>query len=275
MELSTSRKLLSVIFSIIIALSVCTATAALTATQTLTKDSFLIKHAVSDELVAQCEEQLSAKYKMLETETGIPQNVFETVKKEYPVSASLKTAFQNVFSNESPELYSRDLVDYFERLCTDYLDGNKIKYDKKNVKNAAEEAASIFSETVGLHNMGSASDKIEEFKGLCTLVSAVSVIAATLSTTMLFLIYSNKKKPQIYILSGASGGTAGAALSALICYFKSPVRSVGVEPAVYKSLFTVSLTRYFMVLFAVSALLTVTLWLTDFFIYKSQHSKDK
>ncbi len=235
MELSATRKLLAVIISVIIAFSTALTITSFAIGSTLASQSFFKKNAVTGELISQCEAQLSAKYKTLEAQSGIPADVFETIKLEYPIGNSLNTAFQNVFSSENPELYNDALVDHFEKLCTDYLDGNHLKYNKTYIRNTATEAAEIFSDTVGLHNMGTASDKMSALKDASSLVTMFALVLLAVSIVLIFMLFSKRKSGYVYIFSSITGGAAGTAIGAFLCKIISPLEELGIAPEVYKS----------------------------------------
>ena len=106
-------------------------------------------------------------------------------------------------------------------------------------------------------------------------MTAISVIAIALSVGMLFLIYSNKKKPQVYVFAGMTGGAMGTALGAAICIVHSPAKRITLSPEIYNSIFRGALERYFLILLALSAVAAIVLWLTTYFAYRNSHKKSK
>lgn len=275
MELASTRKLLSWLFAFIIALGSAAVITALTAGSTLASSECFQKNAVTPAVVSECEKQLDAKFSVLAEESGIPKSVFLTVTNEYPVDGSMKTAFQNVFSNDNPELYTNELVNHFEQLCTDYLDGNEIKYNKKHVKTAAQEAAKIFSQTVGLHNMGATGDKIQRLKDFSSKLIVTGLAAALLGAGFTLLLYSNKKKALVYIYSGISGGAAGTALGGIICRLHSPAGAVNVIPKAYNSIVSTLFAKSFTTLALASLAVAALFWIIMLLTYRQQRKKRK
>ena len=255
MELSSTRKLLAVIISAVIAFSTALTAVSLIAGSTLGTRDFFLKNTVTGEMVSQCEEQLSAKYAALEAESGIPAAVFETVKLEYPVNSQLKIAFQNNFGSDNPELYNDALVKHFEKLCADYLDGNEISYKKEYIRNTAEEAAKIYSDTVGLHNMGSQADKIKAVKSLTSVTSIIGIAALAISITLLAVLFSKRKRAYPYLFGAVTGGAGGTALAAILLRFISPLRHMNIAPAVYKNAMIHVLNKELLMLAAFSVLI--------------------
>lgn len=275
MELASTRKLLAVIISAIMAFSVSLTVTALVTGSTLASRDFFIKNAVTESIVSECEKQLSAKYKTLEAQSGIPAAVFETVKLEYPVANSLKTAFQNSYGNDNPELYNDALVKHFETLCTDYLDGNGINYKKEYVKNTAEEAAKIFSDTVGVHNMGAAADKTNALKKKASAAALIGLVIAVACALLLVILFSKKKRATVYVYGAICGGTAGTALGAALCRLISPLKAFDISPAVYKAAMINVLNRELLILTAFSLLIAAAAWVMTAVTIKRQNKKGR
>ena len=274
MEFSATRKILVVIFSVIIAFSTAITISALITNSTIASDSYIVKNMVTSAVTAECEAQLSAKYTVLEAQSGIPKTVFETVKNEYPISDSLTKAFQNVSGSESSELYTDDLVDYFDTLCTEYLDGNSMKYQKEYIHNTSEKAAEIFSETVGVRNLQTLRDRVNEVKDFTLTLIVIAMLSAIVAGLTMSFTFSNKQRAYVCILSGISGGAAGTALGALICRLIHPFASFIILPEIYKSAFISMTDKYFLFVAAASAVISVAAWLSMFLTNKRIRKKD-
>ena len=152
MRLDISRAIISTLLEIAIAISVIVFSISVIMTFTVADQNYFINQFANQELVSVCNAQLNMKYEALSSETGIPARVFERVKEDYPTDEALRQAALSLFSEENETLYSENKVNYFYELSMEYLDGNEITYKKADIKRAAEKAARIYSDTVGLHN---------------------------------------------------------------------------------------------------------------------------
>lgn len=209
MGLKSTRKILSVLFAIVIALSVVFGSFAGVFSSTYGSRSFVIKHFVTNEIVAECDKQLDIKYEALEKKCGIPARVFEMVKTRENTADTLKKALSNVFNENDSTLNSSSRVDYFYDICVEYLDGNKLKYDEQNVRNVAKEAALIYSDSVGIHNFDEIKQYISDVDSKCARVESTSALVLVVAAVMILVMY--KKKPQAYGFFGSgvlSGGVA-------------------------------------------------------------------
>ena len=273
MEISSTRRLLAVIISALIAFSTALTVSSFVIGSTLGSQEFFSSNAVTGGIASQCEEQLSAKYRALEAQSGIPASVFETVKLEYPIDISLKTAFQNIFSSENPELYNDALVEHFETLCTDYLDGNKKNYNKEYIRNTAEEAARIFSETAGLHHMGTAADKIAALKSRCHLYTLIGLIADAVLILLLLMLFGKFKRCAVYVFGSVAGGMTGTTAASLLCKVVSPLRTLNITPEIYKEAMISVFGKSMLYLAAASVLAAAVSWTAALIYYKHHHKK--
>ena len=235
MGLSETRKILSNLLAVLLACCLCVLLCALGINATVTRQRYLEKHFITEELVQECTEQLDAKYAVLESETGIPQRVFAAVKDDYKVEESLKTALQNAFGAEDTALYNSNMVNYFNNLCTEYLDDSGVIYDADAVAAAANEAALIFSDTVGMHNIDSLSVNIFLLQRTLTTTIAASAFGTVLCIILIFVMYTNRKKAAVYALAGVCGGALGAGLGSIGCLVLNAASALGLSPAVYQA----------------------------------------
>ena len=159
-NLSKTRNIISVILCAVIAVLTTLMLTAFTLQATFGNKNFVEKFLITDNLVSQCEKELDENYTALEIKSGIPKRIFLSVEKDFSTKDSLKLAAENMFSNESSTLYSQERVDYFYKICTEYLDVKKISYNKSNVRNTARQAAEIYSNCVGMHNTDSVNAAI-------------------------------------------------------------------------------------------------------------------
>ena len=235
MGLATTRKTISIVLAVIIALSMSVLLPSLVLSYTAASETFIEKFFVNGEIEAQCTAELDAAYKTLEAESGIPSRVFEQVKEDYSVSSSLKTAVDNAFGAEYSTLYNNNLVTYFYNLSLEYLQGNKIEYDEAQVRNAADKAAKIFSDAVGLHGIDTVKVKADAIKNGAVGASTVAAFLMVLCIIMIVFMYNDTRKGVIYAAAGAAGGALGTLLGSLLCALIRVGKDVRVSPAVYQA----------------------------------------
>lgn len=275
-NLSKTRNIISVILCAVIAVLTTLMLTAFTLQATFGNKSFVEKFLVTDNLISQCEKELDENYTALEIKSGIPKRIFLSVEKDFSTKDSLKLAAENMFSNESSTLYSQERVDYFYKICTEYLDVKKISYNKSNVRNTARQAADIYSNCVGMHNTDSVNAAIIEFSGSCSRVGFGAFFVALVAFGAVLYVYRKKEQGYLYSVSGWLAGSGGVLLGSILCLILKVGSKFDFSPAVYSQCFY-SMTKYFFaILAAVSAVATALLIWAVFIIKKkvNKHSDD-
>ena len=235
-NLSKTRNVISVILCAVIAVLTTLMLTAFTLQATFGNKNFVKKFLVTDNLVSQCEKELDENYTALEIKSGIPKRIFLSVEKDFSTKDSLKLAAENMFSNESSTLYSQERVDYFYKICTEYLDVKKISYNKSNVRNTARQAAEIYSNCVGMHNTDSVNTAIIEFSGSCSKVGFGAFLVALVAFGAILYVYRKKEQGYLYSVSGwlaGSGGYSSARFCAL--FLKSAVNLIFRLPFIHSA----------------------------------------
>lgn len=275
-NLSKTRNIISVILCAVIAVLTTLMLTAFTLQATFGNKNFVEKFLITDNLVSQCEKELDENYTALEIKSGIPKRIFLSVEKDFSTKDSLKLAAENMFSNESSTLYSQERVDYFYKICTEYLDVKKISYNKSNVRNTARQAAEIYSNCVGMHNTDSVNAAIIEFSGSCSRVGFGAFFVALVAFGAVLYVYRKKEQGYLYSVSGWLAGSGGVLLGSILCLILKVGSKFDFSPAVYSQCFY-SMTKYFFaILAAVSAVATALLIWAVFIIKKkvNKHSDD-
>lgn len=275
-NLSKTRNIISVILCAVIAVLTTLMLTAFTLQATFGNKNFVEKFLVTDNLVSQCEKELDENYTALEIKSSIPKRIFLSVEKDFSTKDSLKLAAENMFSNESSTLYSQERVDYFYKICTEYLDVKKISYNKSNVRNTARQAAEIYSNCVGMHNTDSVNAAIIEFSGSCSRVGFGAFFVALVAFGAVLYVYRKKEQGYLYSVSGWLSGSGGVLLGSILCLILKVGSKFDFSPAVYSQCFY-SMTKYFFaILAAVSAVATALLIWSVFIIKKkvNKHSDD-
>ena len=257
MRLDVSRRIVSLILEIIIA--ICTITFLISALTTFTAadKNYFINNFASEDLVRECNNQLNMKYEALSSETGIPARVFERVKEDYPTDEALRQAALSVFSEENETLYSENKVNYFYELSMEYLDGNEITYEKDDVKRAAEKAARIYSDTVGLHNTGGMDDRIAEFSRAFPKITIVSFIMIFACFPSIMVMYKRKKGGYFNAIGGIFAGAAATALGSILLVVFNLGSSIDILPKIHKTAIVTITVKDFMILAFLSILISV------------------
>lgn len=245
MGLKKTRTILSVIIAIIMALSTFTAVAALVTNATLASQRFLCKHLITDEVVAECETQLSDKYAVLEQETGIPQHVFESYKNDLSIEESMDIAVQNVFGAESSSLYSEERVEYFYSKCTEYIEAKGVEYKEENVRLAADKAARIYSECVGIHNVNSLKSNCERLERSCSKYCSVSLLVIISCIIMLTVLYKKRQIAYSYLAGGLLGGGISGVFTSALCLINKVGYDLQYYPGVFQHSINGMVKQYF------------------------------
>ncbi len=252
MGLSGERRILSIITAVIVAVAASVLIFSSILTITLTNQAYIQKRIVNGDVAAQCEAQLDASFLTLESETSIPIRVFQQVKNDFPVYDTLVRVFQGQYSEEGSTLYSKNMIEYFNTLCTDYLKGNEVSYKKKNVYRAAEKAARLFSDAVGMQNSENAASKLYSLKSAWNKAALISAIVLIICILLISYMYSYKAKASAYLASGISAGACASFLGALMMLIFGTPSRLNITPAVYASAYQGLLRSYVIIVLLVS-----------------------
>ena len=270
MGLKASRKVMSIIFSIVICASTVCMLVSAVLSATFAAPNFIAENLITDEVVEECEKQLSAQFETLEAESGIPARVFKTItveNKKSNIRDNMKLAASHIFTEESSELYSKEKEALFYNYCVEYLDGNDIKYNESDVKLVAQRAAEIYSNTIGIHNSEIIKEYLSTFGQNCAKASSVSLLAIVVCTVLLMIMYRKKDEPVSYLAGGVAGGGVAVILGAFISLVSGAGKSISVAPAVYQLSF-VSMTRTYFIRLIISGLVVLAVGvLTEYIIY--------
>lgn len=188
MTLKTLRKILAVIFAAIIAVSASVFAVSQVVHFTLCSENYLSKFFASEKITQQCRDNFNKRIEALEAKSGIPARVFDAVYNFSEITED--TAVHRLFAGHDTSLYNEATVDRFESLCTEYLDGNEIKYDKKLIRNTAEEAARIYADSFGIDNTDEAVKFIKQADIKYGRYSSVSFMLVVLSILMMAVLFS-------------------------------------------------------------------------------------
>lgn len=270
MGTKATRKLLSIIIAVVIAIATVCASAASVVGITFASRGFLEKHIVTDAVVEECRNQLKAKYAVLEEESGIPARVFETAIENYDIKENLTLAVSYVFGDEASELYSKERVNYFYGLCEEYARGNSIAFDKNDLLVTADKAARIYSQTVGIHNADSMVEYISAFRQNCNKATSASLVVIVACTVLLIIMYKKRENAVSFLVSGISGGGVALVFGAIISLVARVGNGFAVSPAVYQQAFAGMARLYLLYVIIVGVVLVAFASLVQYLLSKNK-----
>lgn len=192
MSLRKARKILSVLFVIIMAVGGNLFFSSEIVKYTICNPSYMVKVFSLNSFYTQCEKNFTDRIEVISAKSKIPADVFKAVLDEDAVLSS--NAVKKLFTDDNPELYSPDLIEQFENLCLEYLDGNKISYDKTMVHNTAVYAAEVYSDSFGIHNTQEAKAFIDNVNGNYAQYASIGLLLIVVSSAIFFIIYSKKNE---------------------------------------------------------------------------------
>lgn len=237
MGLKATRKILCFLLTVIIAASTFFGAFFAVTANTYGKQSFYENNWCDDELAEQCEQQLDSKLSALSYKSGIPLEVFNAVKRDTNTKTAVTQAVTGLFIGSDSTLYSQSRVEYFYSLCELYLKANGYNYSKDDVMNVAEEAAQIYSDSLGIHNAQTLKSFAEKKQVNSSVCAALCSIVGLICIALLIMLYREKHEGFVYIGSSvAAGGIAQLlmSLSSLIFGFNA---HFDVLPVAYEQVF--------------------------------------
>lgn len=268
MNLKKTRAVISLIIVAIITISSVCMLSSLTLEFSLASQKFLSSHLISSSIANECNKQLNLKYDALEAESGIPARVFKMAMETYSTAENLITASENIFNEEAAELYSNERIDYFYNLCTEYLDGNDIKYNESDIRRTAEKATLIYSETVGVHNTEAIAQYLTSFRNNCTKATSIAMVSMLMCAILLVALYSKRNFALSYFASGIAGGGLATAVGAIIALIFQIGTKISISPAIYQNRVASMVRMYFAYLMLAGIVLCAIGSVINFLLYK-------
>lgn len=270
MSLTKSRKILSVILSVLIAFGGVLCYSAFLIKSTLCSEAYMLKTFSSDALYTQCKNNFTDRTTAIEDKSGIPARVFETIlDNRHPAG---KTAVQRIFTDNNATLYDEDLVEEFEELCIEYLQGNSLKYDKKMIHNTALYAAEIYSDCFGIHNYGSILSFISSTNAQYGKYISTGLLILTVSMALLFILFTNKKD---YIRRTIYSGFTTTGLSLFLIGICALIFGIAKKPMIRPYLYADALAKSVNITFVITIVVGVLITVAAVFGCVSQYKKSK
>lgn len=179
-----------------------------TVNKTVFDEKFVSKNLVTTQLEEKCNEQLNLKFKALEKKSNIPAKVFKKVIEDKPTAQVMVHNVENFFSDRDASSNSEDMVGYFYKICTEYLDENGIKYNETDVRNAAVQATEIYSDSIGFSNVEHLKLFVDEKEHDLVRAMSYSGVILIVACLLLLAMYSDSKQALLLMTQSliASGG---------------------------------------------------------------------
>ena len=177
--------------------------------------------------------------------------------KQYDTSQSLEQAASYLFDENDSTLNNEVRLKYFYDICTEYLDANGYEYSTDAVYNACVEAAQIYSDTVGIHNLEYLNNDISARRTSNTKKISIFLLASAICIVLTLYMYKKKTEGMIYVSSGIIGGGIAGVISFLLQLVFKVGTSYDFEPLVYSQTFAKMCKLYLVYGISASAVLTL------------------
>lgn len=235
--LASSRKILSYILSIIVAVTVVFVTVSGVDCLTFGKQNFYVKNFATEKIAAECDRQLTEKYKTLSAKSNIPLDVFDSVKVKFNSEESLIQAADYVFDANDSTLKNGSRFDYFKNTINEYFEANNIDVPEEDIDLVATEAQQIYSDTVGLHNLSFVPQIMRDHASISLKYLSASLVILAVAAYMLALIYKKSAQALSFFSVGVMTGGIASALSAIAMSICNIGIKLDVSPKVWNDAF--------------------------------------
>lgn len=204
MDLRKSRKIICAILTLVMAIGAIMSVGTAVFKYTVCRSTFMEKFLLSDKITQKCDESYNAALETLEEETGIPARIFQAAEEKFILT---ETAVDRMYNNQDASMYNNDKIEIYEKLCREYLDGNKISYDSKAVHKAAEKAAEIYSDCYGISDSKSIYMFISNINQKSTGVIALGLLFVMLPIAVILVLFTKKERlfTQLFASLSCSG----------------------------------------------------------------------
>jgi uncharacterized membrane protein YgdD (TMEM256/DUF423 family) len=254
MSLNKSRRIITFLLSLVMAIGVILFTCSQTVYYTICNENYMTKVFSSDKLNTQCEESFLDKIEAVSAQSNIPTRVFEAILDENAPPS--KTAVQRMFDGNDATLYSDDLVAQFQDLCVEYLDGNEISYNSEMVHRTAESAAKAYSESFGINDIAVGMSFVSSTLKIYGKFSSIGLLLFVASFTAFLFLFSDKKRTYRALYSAFTATGGALFLIGIIGIIISASSHPAVNPQIYADALVRAVCGTFTVIFAVGLLIT-------------------
>lgn len=187
MSLHKSRKIISIILTVLIACGSILFFGTLITKVTVMSESYTSYVFDKVGVTKNSKEAFANQIKVLEAQSGIPARVFNSV---YNFNdATSKTAVERLFSSSNTTLNTNSQTDKFEKLCKEYLEGNNMQYDEALIHNTALKATEAYSNCFGMKNTEQISSFIKNVNAHYQSYLSVGALLFIVPLVLLIILF--------------------------------------------------------------------------------------
>jgi hypothetical protein len=231
MSLHKSRNIICFILSIFVAIGSVLSIAIGVFSATLCNGEFMSNFLCSSYTMEQCTEAFTQDLAVLELESGIPAQVFETaVEDDY---ATAITLIQSIYSTGQSTSTTNELTNSFQELCTEYLDGNNIAYNKDDIQATAEKATELYMSNFQISQGDEISLYASDLKTKTSGIVALGLLLIALPIFTAFVLFEKKEKLIAQILSYVTTMGVTNILLSIVAFVASFFIKSSITPAIF------------------------------------------
>ncbi len=199
MSLRSSRKILCVLFTVIIAIGGLLTVGSVAVRCTIGSQEYMEKVFNSDTVKTMQDEHFKKRLEVIASKSDIPFHVFEAV---FSMDESYsESVVKRVFTGGDTSMFSRDKIDLFEELCTEYLEGNNISYNADQIHNTALEAALAYADSYGVNNTESVTEFINQIVMNFGKFASTGMVLLAIGIVLINIVFSERRAQIKYTAS--------------------------------------------------------------------------
>lgn len=187
MSLHKSRKIISIILTVLIACGSIFLFGTLITKATVMSESYTSYVFNKAGVNESCKKAFSNQVKVLEAQSGIPARVFNSVYNFDDTSGG--TAIERLFSSSNATLNTNSQTEKFEKLCKEYLEGNNMQYDEQLIHNTAVKATKAYSDCFGMKNTEQISTFIQDVNNHYQSYLSIGALLFIVPTVLFIILF--------------------------------------------------------------------------------------
>lgn len=275
MNLRKLRSAVSLMITLLLSSALSSAVGAVMINVTFASSSFMERRFVTESLADDCESQLDLQFEALALKSGIPARVFRNIENETSVENALRSSVHNFYNHIDTEAAKATKAEYFYNLCVEYLEGNNLTYNKQDIENTAYEAAEIYENCLGLSNTEHLIDFADGVQNDAPRAALGLLVSALVLCAFFFVLYKSKNRALSYISTSVSvSGVTLVFISVISLIFKVGTH-FAITPAAHYNAMCSVIRLFYLLLFAVGALLVLIGTVGNIIIYNGEKKKER
>lgn len=263
MTLGKGRTILATVLTVIIAAGGLLFFGAQAVRCTLCNEQYMSEVFASKTVVSKTKENFESQIQVVAAKSNIPAQVFTTILDNNAPSA--ESAVQRLFRNNSTTFYNEDIVEQFENLCKEYLEGNSMKYSKNMIHNTAVSAAQAYSDSFGIKEPTQAKEFVNQVKANYGKFSSTGLLAIVVAYAPLVFLFSKRKDVKMVTCGALSAIGLAMVLTGIICLLLTVNIHPLITPELYSNAIVVAVRG---MLGAVSALGAIIIGLSVYLVLR-------